>query len=87
MIIFDNENLTVLNKKAAYSVQGGPDPHFNLFSLMASRFKKDMIYISHRLDKPTTGIVIISKNLNTAQILGKVLESKCGFEKYYLAMT
>ena len=40
MLVFDNENITVVNKPAGYSVQGGPDPYFNLFSLMAARFRK-----------------------------------------------
>jgi 23S rRNA-/tRNA-specific pseudouridylate synthase len=87
MTVFDNHNITVLNKLPGYSVQGGPDPNRNLFSLMASRFKKDMIYISHRLDKPTTGLVFISKNVKTAQILGEALEKREGISKYYLGMT
>jgi 23S rRNA-/tRNA-specific pseudouridylate synthase len=73
MTIFDNQNVTVLNKLPGYSVQGDADPNHNMFSLMASRYKKDMIYISHRLDKPTTGLVFISKNLATAQLLGEAL--------------
>lgn len=78
MIIFDNPNIAIINKLAGYSVQGDADTHHNLFSLMASRYKKDMIYISHRLDKPTTGLVLISKNLATAQLLGEALESRTG---------
>ena len=70
MTIFDNERIAVLNKPEGYSVQGGDDPNYNIFSLMATRFKKDMIYISHRLDKPTTGLVLIPKDLQTAQFLG-----------------
>lgn len=70
MIIFDNPNIAIINKLPGYSVQGDADTHHNLFSLMASRYKKEMIYISHRLDKPTTGLVLISKNLATAQLLG-----------------
>jgi 23S rRNA-/tRNA-specific pseudouridylate synthase len=87
MIIFDNHNITILNKLPGYSVQGDADPHHNLFSLMASKYKKDMIYISHRLDKPTTGLVLVSKNLATAQLLGEALESRSGIEKFYLALT
>ena len=87
MIIFDNPNIAIINKLARYSVQGDKDTHQNLFSLMASRYKKDMIYISHRLDKPTTGLVLISKNLATAQLLGEALESRTGIEKFYLAVT
>lgn len=40
MVVFDNENITVVNKAAGFSVQGGPVPSMNLFSLMAARFKK-----------------------------------------------
>jgi 23S rRNA-/tRNA-specific pseudouridylate synthase len=40
MIIFDNENLAVLNKRNGYSVQGGLNPKFNLYSLMSSKYKK-----------------------------------------------
>lgn len=87
MIIFDNPNITILNKLPGYSVQGDSDPHHNIFSLMASRYKKDMIYISHRLDKPTTGLVLISKNLATAQLLGEALETRTGISKFYLALT
>jgi 23S rRNA-/tRNA-specific pseudouridylate synthase len=87
MTVFDNANITIFNKSPGYAVQGGPDPNYNLFSLMASRFKKDMIYISHRLDKPTTGLVFIAKNLQTAQLLGEAFESRSGIDKYYLAMT
>jgi 23S rRNA-/tRNA-specific pseudouridylate synthase len=52
---------------------GDADPNHNMFSLMASRHRKDMIYISHIMDKPTTGLVFISKNLAAAQLLGEVL--------------
>jgi 23S rRNA-/tRNA-specific pseudouridylate synthase len=87
MTIFDNQNITILNKLPGYSVQGDSDPHHNMFSLMASRYKKDMIYISHRLDKPTTGLVFISKNLATAQLLGEALENRSGISKYYMALS
>jgi hypothetical protein len=40
MTLFDNENITILNKKNGYSVQGGPHYLTNLFSLMCCRYKK-----------------------------------------------
>lgn len=46
-----------------------------------------MVYISHRLDKPTSGLVILPKNLKAAQHLGKAFESRDGIEKYYVALT
>jgi len=73
MTIFDNQNVTVVNKMPGYSLQGDADPNHNMFSLKARRHRKDMIYISHIMDKPTTGLVFISKNLAAAQLLGEVL--------------
>ena len=87
MMVFDNENVSVVNKEVGFSVQGGSDVTKNLFSLMAARYRKDMVYISHRLDKPTTGLVLLPKNLRTAQLLGKAMENREGLEKYYLAIT
>ena len=76
-----------MNKPPGFSVQGGPEPTKNLFSLMAARYRKEMVYISHRLDKPTSGLVILPKNLKAAQHLGKAFESRDGIEKYYVALT
>lgn len=39
-MIFDNKNITVLNKPSGYSVQGGYHLKQNLFTLMAVRYKK-----------------------------------------------
>jgi hypothetical protein len=44
MTVFDNENLSIINKVIGYSVQGGADPRLNLFSLMAARFRKDLVW-------------------------------------------
>jgi 23S rRNA-/tRNA-specific pseudouridylate synthase len=76
-----------VNKPPGFSVQGGSDISRNLFSLMAARYRKEMVYISHRLDKPTSGIVALPKNIKTAQLLGKAFESREGIEKYYLTIT
>jgi 23S rRNA-/tRNA-specific pseudouridylate synthase len=38
--IFDNKNITILNKPPQFSVQGGEDVMKNIFSLMAARYKK-----------------------------------------------
>jgi 23S rRNA-/tRNA-specific pseudouridylate synthase len=39
-MIFDNKNITVLNKPPNFSVQGGDNIDRNLFSLMAARYKR-----------------------------------------------
>ncbi len=72
-MIFDNKNITVLNKPPGYSVQGGEDMKMNLFTLMAARYQKEYVYVSHRLDKPTTGVLFFCKNLKTAQTIQRAM--------------
>lgn len=69
LVIFDNKNITVLNKPSNYSVQGGDDFDKNLFSLMAARYQRELVHVIHRLDKPTTGVLFFCKNLKTAQLI------------------
>ena len=56
LIIDNNENFIVLNKSSGVSVQGG------------TKSKKNLVDI-HRLDKDTTGVFIMAKNRETAQLL------------------
>jgi 23S rRNA-/tRNA-specific pseudouridylate synthase len=72
-MIFDNKNLTILNKPAGYSVQGGDDYDKNLFSIMAAKYKREMIHVIHRLDKPTSGVLFFCKNLRTAQLIQRAI--------------
>lgn len=87
MTLFDNEHLTIINKPNSFVVQGGLNPHRNLFSLMRARYPKDMIHITHRLDKPTSGLVIFAKNKEMAQIIQMAMEDRVSFSKFYLAQT
>lgn len=79
MMIFDNKNVTILNKSGGFSVQGGKYPEKNLYSLMAARYTKELIHITHRLDKPTTGIVILAKNVKTAKLVQMAIEERSNF--------
>ena len=62
MLIYDNKHITILNKEIGYSVQGGKDYNKNLFTLMATKYKKQNVHITHRLDKVTSGIVMFAKD-------------------------
>ena len=86
MIIYENKHLTILNKEAGYSVQGGQDPHFNLFSLMAAKYQRDFVHVTHRLDRVTTGVVVFAKTRQAAQLIQTAME-KSKVNKYYLAIS
>ena len=71
LIIDDNENFVVINKMAGTSVQGGTKSRRNLIDIFAKSeiFKNSKPFSVHRLDKETSGVFIIAKNRETAQLL------------------
>ena len=53
---------------------------------MAARYKKENIHVTHRLDKVTSGIVMMAKNKETAQSIQMAMEDRNSIHKYYLAI-
>ena len=87
LIIDNNENFIVLNKSAGISVQGGTKSKKNLVDI----FKKSEIftdskpYSVHRLDKDTSGVFLLAKNRETAQLLTSLFRLR-KVHKTYLAI-
>ena len=87
-LIIDNiDNFIVLNKSAGISVQGGTKSKKNLVDIFAKSeiFKESKPYSVHRLDKDTSGVFIMAKNRNTAQLLTSLFRLR-KVHKTYLAI-
>ena len=87
-IIDDNENFVVLNKKAGISVQGGTKSKKNLIDIFSKSkvFLNKKPYPVHRLDKATSGVLIIAKNRETAKLLTTLFRIR-KIHKTYLAIS
>ena len=87
LIIDNNDNFIVLNKSAGISVQGGTKSKKNLVDIFAKSevFKESKPYSVHRLDKDTSGVFIMAKNRNTAQLLTSLFRLR-KVHKTYLAI-
>lgn len=76
-IIFEDEDLIVIDKPYGISVQGGDGIRFPLIDILnfliqeRDKDKAKEIRIVHRLDKDTTGIMIFAKNRKIASDLSK----------------
>jgi 23S rRNA pseudouridine955/2504/2580 synthase len=70
-IIDNNENFVVLNKSSGISVQGGTKSKKNLVDIFAKSeiFQGTKPYSVHRLDKDTSGVFIMAKTRESAQLL------------------
>ncbi len=71
MIIENNDNFIVLNKSSGISVQGGTKSKKNLVDIFSKSdlFQNSKPFSVHRLDKDTSGVFIMAKNRETAQLL------------------
>ena len=85
-IIFEDEDLVVLDKSGhVLTIEDRYDPiKKNLKSMMVNRFGN--IYVVHRLDYETSGIILFAKNENSHKILSKQFEERKVI-KTYLALT
>ena len=86
-IIDNNENFIVLNKSSGISVQGGTKSKKNLVDIFAKSeiFQDTKPYSVHRLDKDTSGVFIIAKKRESAQLLTSLFRLR-KVHKTYLAI-
>ena len=87
LIIDNNENFVVMNKNAGISVQGGTKSKKNLIDIFSKSeiFQDTKPFSVHRLDKETSGVFIIAKNRETAQLLTSLFRMR-KVHKTYLAI-
>ena len=86
-IIDNNENFIVLNKHSGIPVQGGTKSKKNLVDIFSKSviFKNTKPFSVHRLDKDTSGVFILAKTRETAQLLTSLFRLR-KVHKTYLAI-
>ena len=84
LIIENNDNFVVLNKQSGISVQGGTKSKKNIIDIFAKSnlFRDEKPYSVHRLDKDTSGVFIIAKNRETAQLLTSLFRLRKVYKTY-----
>ncbi len=82
-IIFQNKDFLILNKWSLIATQGGTKINISIDDII-NKISKDYKLV-HRLDKDTSGLLIISKNRNTAKLFGHLFKASL-IKKTYLAI-
>ncbi len=86
-VIFVDENIIVLNKPLGLAVQGGSKIKVSVDDLSV-HLKYDYDEkpkLVHRLDKDTSGLLVLARKANTAAKLSGIIKHK-NFHKTYLAL-
>ena len=85
MILFEDEHVLVLNKPFGLAVQGGTGTKRHIDGMlagMADRFG-DRPRLVHRLDRDTTGVLLVAKHRDAAAKLGRVFQTRSAAKTYW----
>ena len=87
-IIENNENFIIINKPAGIAVQSGTKSFKNIIDILkdSKYFINHRPYIVHRLDKETSGILIVAKSREYAQLFTSLFRIR-KIHKTYVALT
>ena len=87
-IIENNDNFVVINKPAGIPVQSGTKSFKNIIDILKNTeyFNNLKPYIVHRLDKETSGVMLIAKNREYAQLFTSLFRIR-KIHKIYIAVT
>ena len=84
-ILYDHPDFVVVNKPNNISVQN-ESHQSGLLPILCRQLKVEKLWLVHRLDKITTGILILAKHTQAAATFGQLFEQR-KIEKYYLAIS
>jgi 23S rRNA pseudouridine955/2504/2580 synthase len=85
MILYEDDHVVVLNKPFGIAVQGGTGTKRHIDGLlagMADRFG-DRPRLVHRLDRDTTGVLLVAKTREAAAKLGRVFQTRSAAKTYW----
>ncbi len=81
-IIHNDDDIVVFNKPAGLAVQGGTGIKKSVDKMAAAMFPYDKISLVHRLDRETSGVLVVAKNQRAAQVLAQAFQSKTAHKEY-----
>ena len=84
-LLFENTCCIVLNKPAGLAVQGGARVGASLDRILGETWSP-MPLLVHRLDKDTSGVILLAKNREAAALFSALFSKKQGIRKRYLAV-
>ncbi|MBO6485445.1 MAG: RNA pseudouridine synthase [Pelagibacteraceae bacterium] len=87
-ILENNNNFIIINKPSGIPVQAGTKSFKNIIDILKNTkyFKDARPFVVHRLDKETSGVLIVAKNREYAQLFTSLFRIR-KIHKTYLAIT
>ncbi len=84
-IIYEDKYLLVINKPSGISVHGGVNVYLNIIDIFRNLIKNNNLELVHRIDKGTSGILLLSKDRFLLHSLHNCFKNR-NIKKKYLAL-
>ena len=81
-VIYNDSDMVVFNKPAGLAVQGGTGIKKSVDKMAAALFPYDKISLVHRIDRETSGLLVVAKNQKAAQDLSLQFQNKVAHKEY-----
>lgn len=87
-VLFVDDHVLVIDKPAGLPVHPSARYYRNtVVKMMGERFPSDHLVLAHRLDRDTSGVLVLARTTAADRGIKKQLERRSGVEKSYLAIT
>ena len=85
MVLHEDRDIFVLNKPSGFAVQGGSKTHYHLDGLLMGLGVElgERPLLVHRLDRDTSGVIVIAKRRAVAAALGKLFATRAVKKTYW----
>lgn len=85
MILFEDDYVLVLDKPFGIAVQGGTGTKRHIDGILAGMTDRfgDRPRLVHRLDRDTTGVLLVAKTRDAAARLGRVFQTRSAAKTYW----
>jgi len=85
LILFEDDAVLVLNKPFGMAVQGGTGTRRHLDGLLAGMIDRfgSRPRLVHRLDRDTTGVLLVAKSRDAAAKLGRTFQTRSAAKTYW----
>ena len=86
-IVYEDDALIAVNKPHGLAVHGGSGVNLGLIESLRQMYPSHtFLELVHRLDRDTSGVILVAKKRSALVALQKMLVNKSGIKKRYLAM-
>lgn len=89
LVLYDDEHVIALNKPSGLAVQGGTNTKKHIDGLLDGLINEDGVRprLVHRLDKETSGILLLARSSKSAQKLGTFFKNRKIKKIYWAILT